>query len=104
MAVSPEFHVSHNTIRQVWKRAVEKFNDLDVKKFRASPQKINNCGRPYKWNRDELWEDVKTVPSYQHKTIRSLHKLQPVFYCCKNENGNDNNNDITAGKESDAND
>ena len=62
-AVASEFRVSHDTIRGIWKRAVENFNDPDVKQFRASPQKINNCGRPQKWNRDELWEAFKTVPS-----------------------------------------
>ena len=38
--VASEFCVSHNTIRRIWKRAVESFNDPDVKQFRASPQKI----------------------------------------------------------------
>ena len=71
-AVASEFRVSHDTIRRAWKRAVENFNDPDVKQFRASPQKINNCGRPQKWNRDELREAVKAVPNYQRKTIRSL--------------------------------
>ena len=51
-AVTLEFRVSHDTIRRVWKRAVENFNDPDVKQFCASPQKINNCGRPHKWNCD----------------------------------------------------
>ena len=37
-AVALEFCVSHDTIRRIWKRTVENFNDLDVKKFRASPQ------------------------------------------------------------------
>ena len=71
-AVASEFRVSHDTIRRVWKRAVENFNDPDVKQFCASPQKINNCGRPHKWNRDELREAVKAVPSNHQKTIRSL--------------------------------
>ena len=37
--VASEFRVSHNTIRRVWKCAVENLNDLDVKQFCASPQK-----------------------------------------------------------------
>ena len=58
-AVASEFRVSHDTNSRVWKRAVENFNDPDVKQFLASPQKINNCGRPQKRNRGELWEAVK---------------------------------------------
>ena len=50
--MASEFCVSHDTIRGIWKRAVENFNDPDVKQFCASPQKINNCGRPQRWNRD----------------------------------------------------
>ena len=38
-AVASEFCVSHDTIRRIWKRAVENFNDPDIKQFRASPQK-----------------------------------------------------------------
>ena len=53
-AVASEFRVSHDTTRRVWKRAMENFNDPDVKQFCASPQKINNCGCPQKWNCDAL--------------------------------------------------
>ena len=74
--MASEFRVSHDIIRRIWKRAVENFNDPGVKQFCASPQKINNCGRPHKWNRDELQEAVKAVPSNQQKTIRRLaHSL-----------------------------
>ena len=36
-AVASEFCVSHNIIRWIWKRAVENFNDPDVKQSCASP-------------------------------------------------------------------
>ena len=45
MAVALEFRVSHNTNRQMWKHAVEDFNNPDVNQFCASPPKINKCGR-----------------------------------------------------------
>ena len=37
-AMASEFCVSHDIIRRIWKRAVENFNDPDVKQFCASPQ------------------------------------------------------------------
>ena len=44
-AVAEEFHVSHHTIRRVWKRAVQNFEDPNVRQLRASPLKARNCGR-----------------------------------------------------------
>jgi hypothetical protein len=58
----------------------------------ASPPKINNCGRPQKWNRDELQEAVKEVPIYQRRTIRSLASALNVpkstLFRMKGERGN----------------
>ena len=93
MAVAPGFRVSQDTIRRVWKRAVENCNDPDVQQFCASPPKINNCGRPQKWNRDEIREAVKEVPIYQKKTIRSfasaLNVPKSTLFRMKDERGND---------------
>ena len=92
MFMALEIYVSHDTIRQVWKRAVENFNDPDVKQFCASPQKINNCGRPHKWNRDELREAIKEVPIHQRRTIRSiasaLNVPKSTLFRMKGERGN----------------
>ena len=38
-AVALEFPVSHDTIRWVWKHAVENFDDPDVKQFALHPKK-----------------------------------------------------------------
>ena len=70
-AVAIEFHVCEKTIRNVWKRAVENFQDPDIRQFRASPKK-RNCGRPRKWNHDDVREAVKLVPLFQRKSIRDL--------------------------------
>ena len=133
MAVASEFSVSEFTIRQIWTCAVEIFNDPSVKRFCASSQKINNCGWPQKWNRDEIQEAVKAVPSYQWKTIRSLACALEIpkstLFAIKsdrennaiilsvgtaarpllnqndiNNNNNGNDNDNTAGEETDGND
>ena len=37
--MASEFRVSHDIIRRIWKRAVENFNNPDVKQFCASPPK-----------------------------------------------------------------
>ena len=36
-AVAEEFHVTHFTIRRVWARALQNFNDPTINQFRSSP-------------------------------------------------------------------
>ena len=71
-AVAVEFHVCPQTIRRIWARAVANFGDPDIRRFSASPQKLNKCGRSKKWNHDEVREAVKLVPLFQRRTIRDL--------------------------------
>ena len=71
-AVAEEFHVSHHTIRRVWKRAVQNFEDPNVRQLRASPLKARNCGRKKKWNRDEVRDAIKAIPLHRRRTIRAL--------------------------------
>ena len=47
-AVAQEFHVTHDTIRRVWARALLNFNDPAINQFRASPLTRNNRGRAQK--------------------------------------------------------
>jgi hypothetical protein len=70
-AIAIEFHVCSKTIRRVWKRAVQNFRDPDIQQFCASPQK-RNCGRPQKWNHDDVREAVKLIPLFQRVIIRTL--------------------------------
>ena len=70
-AVALEFHVCVKTIRRVWTRAVANFEDPEVRQFCSSPLK-RNCGRPKKWNHDDIREAVKLVPLFQRKSIRNL--------------------------------
>ena len=69
--VAGQFHVDPQTIRRVWKRACENFNNPDIRAFRASPQK-HKCGRQLKWDRDALREAIPTIPFHQRKSLRSL--------------------------------
>lgn len=69
--VAQDFHVCTRTIRRVWARAVENFENPDICQFRSSPQK-HRCGRPKKWNHDEVREAVKLIPLFQRRTIRDL--------------------------------
>jgi hypothetical protein len=58
-AVAAEFHMCPKTIRRIWARAVQNFEDPDVRQFSASPQK-KNFGRHKKWNNDEVREASDT--------------------------------------------
>ncbi len=92
-AVAGDFHVSHNTIRRIWARALQNFRDPTINQFRASPLKKNNCGRPQKWNRDDVREAVKEIPICRKRTIRSLaHALRipsSTLFRMKGVRGND---------------
>jgi hypothetical protein len=70
-AVALDFHVSQRTIRRVWARALQNFENPNIRQYRSSPQK-KNCGRPKKWNHDEVREAVKLIPLFQRRTIRDL--------------------------------
>ncbi len=66
-----EFHMCNKTIRRVWARAIQNFENPDIRQFRSSPLK-KNCGRPKLWNHDEVREAVKLVPLYQRRSISDL--------------------------------
>ena len=71
-AVADEFHVSHFTIRRVWKRAVQNFEDPTIRQLRASPRKSKTSGRKKKWDRDEVRDSIKNIPLHRRGTIRAL--------------------------------
>ena len=64
--------MSRITIRNVWQRALANFRNPAIQSFISSPQKIGNCGRKQKWNRDEVRATVKEIPLSQKRSIRSL--------------------------------
>ena len=66
------FGVVPSTASRIWKMALKSNTDVTVANFQASPQKKGNCGRHQKWNRDDVREAVKTVPTHQRKTLRKL--------------------------------
>ena len=70
-AVAAEFHVCPKTIRRIWARAVQNFEDPDVRQFSASPEK-KKCGRHKKWNHDEVREAVWLIPLFRRRSIRDL--------------------------------
>ena len=69
--VARDFHVCKQKIRRVWARALENFENPDTRQFRSSPQK-HRCGRPKKWNHDDVREAVKLIPLFQRRTISNL--------------------------------
>ena len=72
MAVAGEFHVNRRTIRRIWERAQENFQNPDIRQFRASPRKKKKCGRHKKWNHDEICKVVTLIPLFKRRTIRDL--------------------------------
>jgi hypothetical protein len=70
-AVAESYHVNPQTIRRVWARALQNYEDPDVRAFRSSPQK-NKCGRKKKWNANEVREAIKAIPKHQKMSIREL--------------------------------
>ena len=71
-ALAEEFHVSYWTIRRVWKRAIQNFEDPTIRQLRSSPRKPKNSGRKKKWNRDEVREAIKEIPLHKRRSIRAL--------------------------------
>lgn len=67
-AVAESYQVNPQTIRRVWARALQNFEDPHVRAFRSSPQK-NKCGRKKKWNADEVRE---AIPKHKKMSIREL--------------------------------
>ena len=67
-AVAADFHVTHFTTRRVSARALENFLDPSINQ----PLMMGNCGRPQKWNRDEVAEAVRHVPLCKRRTLRGL--------------------------------
>ena len=70
-AVAESYQVNPQTIRRVWARAIQNFEDPHVRAFRSSPQK-NKCGRKKKWNADEVREAIKAIPKHKNLSIREL--------------------------------
>ena len=71
-AVAADFGVANVTIRRIWARALSNFKDPTINRFCSEPLRKNNCGRPKKWNRDEVREAIKEIPVCQKRSIRSL--------------------------------
>ena len=69
--VANEFYVCSKTIRRVWARALENFQNPEVRQFRSNTEK-KRCGRHRKWNHEEVREAVRLLPLFQRKTIRDL--------------------------------
>ena len=69
--VAGDYHVCPRTIRRVWERARQNFENPEVRQFRSSPRK-KKCGRHRKWDPDEIREAVKLIPLFKRRTIRDL--------------------------------
>ena len=53
--------------------ALESFENPDICHFRSSPQK-HRCGRPKKWNHDDVREAVKLIPLFQRLAADIVRK------------------------------
>jgi hypothetical protein len=71
-AVANTYNVHHQTIKKIWERARENFQNPDVRAFRASPKKKHNSGRKKKWNHQEVRDAVREIPFHQKRTLRDL--------------------------------
>ena len=67
--IARRFHVHHRTIRRVWARAVENYENPHVRTLRASPRK-NKAGRRRQWIPEEVREAVKEVPIHRRRNLR----------------------------------
>ena len=63
------YGVNRFTIRKVWQRALENYRNPNIQAFISSPQRKGRCGRPLKWNRDDVREAVKNLLLHQRRTI-----------------------------------
>ena len=70
--VAGEFHVTRRTSNRILARAQAFFQNPDIRQFRASPQKKKKCGRPKKWNHDEICEAVTLISLFKRSVIRDL--------------------------------
>ena len=66
------YGVNRFTIRKVWQRALENYRNPNIQAFISSPQRKGRCGRPLKWNRDDVRKAVKNLLLHQRRTIRSI--------------------------------
>jgi hypothetical protein len=66
------YRVNRFTIRKVWQRALANYHNPNIQAFISSPQRKGACGRPRKWNRDDVREAVTNLALHQKRTIRSI--------------------------------
>jgi hypothetical protein len=64
------FTINETTIRRMWLRAKE--NKRLKGAYTASPTKKGRCGRPRKWNREELKREMEKLPRAKRSTFRDL--------------------------------
>jgi hypothetical protein len=69
--VANNFDVISKTISNIWKRALQSYEDPDIGAFRASPRK-HIGGRHQKYDRDAVRAAVLLVPCHRRKTLRKL--------------------------------
>ena len=109
--IARTFHVHPRTIKRIWERALQSYQNPEVRAFRCSPRKKHNVGRKKKWNHQEVRDAVREIPFHlnlasQMKTDRddpvirpcgswlkpklTEHKNQRVFYAVSKYDANDN--------------
>jgi hypothetical protein len=56
--VAGKFGVDPSTASRIWKEALKSNTDDTKASFQASPKKKGRCGRPQKWNRDDVRQAI----------------------------------------------
>lgn len=70
--VARQFGVVSTTVKLVWDRARQSLTDGNLGDFQASPLVKGRCGRPLKYDREEVREVIKDVPKHKRTSIRKI--------------------------------
>ena len=70
--VARQFGVVSTTVKLVWDRARQSLTDGNLVDFQASPLVKGRCGRPLKYDREEVREVIKDVPKHKRTSIRKI--------------------------------
>ena len=70
--IARTFHVHPRTIKRIWERACQNYQNPEVRAFRSSPRKKHNVGRKKKWNHQEVRDAVREIPFHLKRSLRDL--------------------------------
>ena len=66
------FGVVSTTVKLIWDRARHSLTDGNLGDYQASPQMKGRCGRPLKYDRDEVRQAIEDVPKHKRTLLRKI--------------------------------